>query len=121
MKAMARPLQKSSVTLPNGVFLQSFPLPKSKGRHWVATYDGGVIGEFRTWQQTTYLRQPEGDYGRGGGSYETSMVRESWLAGPFELGESKDQPNTERMFHDWKDTLKTLSHPLVRKISVLSA
>lgn len=111
---MARPLKKTDIILKNEVSLTSVPITKSKGRHWVATQRDRTVGEFITWQQTTYTRQPEGDYGRGGGSYHTTMVRHSWIE---MLGESPDKPNTERQFYEWKTLLREIPHPAVKKIA----
>jgi hypothetical protein len=84
-----------------------------------------------TWQQTIYFRQKEGDYGRGGGSYETHMRRWSWLATegeePVALAEfptsMSDEEvaghgiNTERQYYEWKKALRSIPHPLVKKIA----
>ena len=111
---MARPLQKTDIVLSNEVTLKALPITKSKGRHWRATQRGRVLGEFVTWQQTTYTRQKENDYGRGGGSYSTSMVRHSWITS---LGEDAEHPDTERHFYEWKALLKAIPHPDVKKIA----
>jgi hypothetical protein len=111
---MARPLKKREVVLPNGVSLESLPITKSKGRHWQARQDGELVGEFITWQQTTYTRQKDGDYGRGGGSYHTTMIRQSWLR---HLDEKAEDPNTERQFYEWKKLVRAIPHPAVKKIA----
>jgi hypothetical protein len=111
---MARPLKKKDIVLSNEVRLEALPINKSKGRFWRATQKGQTVGEFTTWQQTTYTKQKEGDYGRGGGSYHTAMVRQSWIG---YLGETEEKLNEERQFYEWKSLLREIPHPLVKKIA----
>lgn len=111
---MPRPLKKTDIVLPNAVRLEALPFNKSKGRHWRATQNGETVGEFMTWQQTSYVRQPHGDYGRGGGGYTSAMVRSSWITA---LGESEEHPNLERLFYAWKKALRHVHHPAVKRIA----
>lgn len=113
---MARPLKKKIVEMNNGVLLTSLPTELPKGRHWMATHDNKVVGEFKTWQASYYTRPEVTVYGRGGGQYSTAMVRQSWLAPPMAEGEDKDNLNTERQFNEWKKTLVVLRHPKIRKV-----
>jgi len=114
---MARPLKKTNITLPNSARIESRPITKSKGRHWVAFLGDDCMGEFKTWQETSYHRQDPDSYGRGGGSYSTSMVRSSWFAPD---GESPLRLNTERQFYEWKRLIRSLPHPAVKHIPATS-
>jgi hypothetical protein len=109
-----RSLRRSETRLPNGVTLVAVPSEKVRGRHWVAKRQSlagttETIGEYETWQKTTYRKMPdEAKYGTGGGSYETTSLRTSWLIGA-------ETPDEERSFLAWRSAVKDLPI-LVRKI-----
>lgn len=105
--------------LPNSVVLLAQPcghgreVDKPKARHWIAESDGVMVGEFKSWQVTTYIRISGADrYGRGDRKYKSVVVRESWLNSV--PGESAEAPNTERSFIDWKLGCRALPMPGIK-------
>jgi hypothetical protein len=80
-----RQLKHGTVRLNDRVMLEYVPWPKPKGRHVLAWYQPELcrgrllVGEYKTWQVNEYIRQPPGNYGKGGGRNRTVMHRESWV------------------------------------------
>lgn len=103
------------IVLANGAVMQLVPIDRHKGRHWVVYFGDQLIGEWKTWQRSIYTRQPKGTYGRGGGTYRTVMVRESWLAGI----EDPEKPDTERQVREFRSLAARYpdhTKPSVRRI-----
>lgn len=99
----------------NEIVVQSIPFNRCKGRWWVATRHGHVLGEFRAYQDSVYQRAPDGTgYGRGGGRYSSKMIRESWCE---HLGEDPEH-TSDRTFNQWKAALRELSSTVVRAVRV---
>jgi len=101
---VGRRLERSTQRLRNGVVLEAHPLARPKGRHWAAYRGNELVGEFRTWQQTTYTTETTEERDSYGmvrrvskASYPTQMVRESWV-----LGEDREDPHPSRAFNTIK-------------------
>jgi hypothetical protein len=69
-----------------------------------------VVGEFKSHQRNVYTRQPQGHYGRADGTYQSIMVRESWILDRTLDGkpEGARNPDRERQFNDWKKLLREI-------------
>ena len=99
--------------------MELVPFDRHKGRHWRVTCDGAVIGEWKTWQQSIYTRQPKDTYGRGGGTYRTEMMRESWLQGLEEPSQPSDRHFRE--FRALASRYPEHRRPVVRRIKKAAA
>lgn len=101
---VGRPLTRNEIELPNGIILVALPLPKAKGRHWIAqrrtvgSTDYVTVGEFKSWQQSKYTRPTNEDEI---GTLRSVQQFRSWITDPEAM-------NTKRKYKEWEEELKKL-------------
>jgi hypothetical protein len=106
---VGRPLSRTEIILDNGIVTRAFPLNKTLGRHWVAyrcintsiipEYE--IVGEFKSWQQSKYIRIPDAEYGSQSGESRSVQKYWSWISDNMKV-------DKKRQVKQWREELSRL-------------